>query len=96
MRRLKSKWFDVLVGGAIGVAAVCYVHSVASLQGGEVKVLMTKVDDIKHVQDGIHEDGSLTLLREGSISLNAVEPGWPVKIAVDRSAPEHSITTFVW
>src|SRR3974390_2521384 len=59
----------------------------ASLQAGEVKVILTKVDDgdIKHAQDGIHEDGSLTLLREGSISLTAVEPGRPVKIAVDRT-----------
>src|SRR5215831_8153631 len=72
--------------------AICAVTgalalSVASLQGGEVKVVVTKVDDgdIKHVQDGIHEDGSLTLLHEGSISLAVAEPGCPVKIVVDRS-----------
>jgi glucosylceramidase len=67
--------------------AAALALSAASLQGSEVKVVMTKVDDgdIKHVQDGVHEDGSLTLLREGSIPLAAVAPGCPVKIVVDRS-----------
>jgi hypothetical protein len=66
--------------------AVAVALCAATLPAGEVEVILTKVDDgdLKHVQDGIHEDGSLTLLREGSISLTAVEPGRPVKIAVDR------------
>jgi glucosylceramidase len=57
----------------------------ASLHGAEVKVVLTKVDDgdIQRDQNGIHEDKSLTLLREGSISLTAVDPGCPVKIRVD-------------
>lgn len=58
-----------------------------SLQAGEVKVVLTRVDDgdIPHAQDGIHEHGRLALLREGSISLTTADPRRPVKIAVDRT-----------
>ncbi len=77
-----NRWFQAAwgVAGALALGA-------ASLPAGEVKVLLTEVDDgdLQHVQDGIHEDGSLTLFREGAIALTAVDPGRPVKIAVDRT-----------
>lgn len=77
-----NRWHQAVCAVA-GALALC----AASLQGGEVKVVLTKVDDgdIKHVEDGIHEDGNLILLRESSISLTAADPGRPVKVAVDRT-----------
>jgi len=66
---------------AAGALALC----ATPLRGGDVTVVVTKVDDgdAKHVQNGIHQDDNFTLLRQGSIPLTAADPGRPVKIAVD-------------
>jgi hypothetical protein len=71
---------------ACALAGALAMHTTA-LRGGEVAVLVTKVDDgdIKHVQDGIHEDGNLTLLHDSSILLTEEDPNRPVKIVVDRT-----------
>src|SRR5579871_5291469 len=72
--------FACAVAGALGLLA-------ASMQAGEVRVILTKVDDgdVMLVQDAVNENDNRTLLREGSISLTAVEPGRAVKIVVDRA-----------
>ncbi|MGA2916312.1 MAG: glycoside hydrolase family 30 beta sandwich domain-containing protein [Sedimentisphaerales bacterium] len=66
-----------------GIMALC----TTPLQGSEVTVVLTKVDDgdAKYVQNGVHQDDNFTLLRQDSIPLTAADPGRPVKIAVYRT-----------
>jgi glucosylceramidase len=77
-----------LLQAAYAVAAVGLALRSIPLLAGEVTVIVTKVDDgdVKHVQNGIHQDDNFTLLRQGSIPLTAADPGRPVKIAVDRTS----------
>jgi len=76
-----------LLQAACAVAAGALALCTTPLRGGEVTVVVTKVDDgdAKHVQNGVHQDDNFTLLRQGSIPLTAADPGRPVKIAVDRT-----------
>jgi glucosylceramidase len=59
----------------------------APLRGGEVIVILTKVDDgdAKHVKNDVNQDDNFTLFRQGSIPLTATDPNRPVKIAVERA-----------
>jgi glucosylceramidase len=77
-----NRFYEVACAVA-GALALC----AASVQGSDVEIVLTKVDDgdIKHLQDGIHDDGNLSLLRKGSSPLTTVDPGQPVKIVVDRN-----------
>lgn len=76
-----------LLQAACAVAVGALVLYNTPLRGGEVMVLLTKVDDgdAKHVQNGIHQDDNFTLLRQSSIPFTAADPGRPVKITVDRT-----------
>ena len=69
------------------VTAGALVLCTTPLRAGEVTVILTKVDDgeAKHVPNDVHQDDNFTLFREGSIPLTKVDPGRPVKIAVDET-----------
>lgn len=71
---------------ACAVAGALALYA-AALQGDEVKVILTKVDDgdIQRVRGGIHEDDTLALFRQDAIPLRAADPGRLIKIAVDRT-----------
>ena len=69
------------------VVAAALLLSTAPLHAGEVKVLLTKVDDgdLKQATNDAHQDDHLTLLRKSSLPLTTVDPGRTVKIAVDAT-----------
>ncbi len=76
-----------LLQAACAVATGALFLCTTPLRAGEVRVILTKVDDgdIKHVPNDVHQDDNLTLFREGSIPLLAADPGRTVKIAVDET-----------
>ena len=76
-----------LLQAACAVAAGALALYYTPLHAGEVRVVLTKVDDgdAKHVQNGIHQDDNFSLLRQSSIPSTAADPGRPVKITVDRT-----------